>query len=255
MYVWILLNYARNDFPLLLLDTDSTASDCEYMFIEEPLVNLPCDPYGNNKLITECTVTGPINSFSIQWAERSLDGGNIILTDSNSGSSESDVAIEAMNMGHSNGEEQSVRSRLTISGLANRIAQYWCQVRLTNGTVLEHTSNVLQLLVDSTYSSQGNCDEEPLSETSDECIFPVSGAIAQTSTPPIEEPTTTPSLPATSAQPLNQTSPSDQPGLGPALYSVIAVIIVFCAVIVTLTVTIVLLYRKKCARGDIKTAG
>ena len=224
------------------------------MFIEEPDVSLSCNPYGNDELITECTVVGPINTFTIQWVWRDLVGVDNILMDSNS-PAESDVTIQSRRTLHSNGEDQNVDSRLTISGLMNRIGQYWCRVRLTNGTVLEQPSNVLQLLVNSAYSSHGNCDETSLSDTSDDCIFPVAGVIAQTTTPPIEEPTTTPSLETTSTQPLNQTSPSDQTGLGTALYSVIAVIVVFCAVIVTLTVTIVLLYRRKSARVDIKTAG
>ena len=222
--------------------------------MEEPDVSLSCNPYGNDKLITECTVIGPGNTFSIQWVWRDLVGGNTILMDSNS-----DVTIGTMTSHTNGGEKTVVRSRLTIRGLINRIGQYWCRVLLTNGTVLEQTSNILQLLVNSAYSSQGNfsCHEnEVLSDGSDDCIFPVTGDIAQTTTPPIsEEPTTTPRLETTSTQPLNQTSPSDQPGLGTALYSVIAVIVVFCAVIVTLTVTIVLLYRRKCARVDIKTAG
>ena len=205
------------------------------------MVNLTCNPYIINELRTACTVHAPSFDFTIHWFWESSR----------------DVVTE---VDRSQVRSSSTRSQLflRLKNLANHTGLYWCQARLSNGTVLEG-SNRLILLEESAYVHQNivNCTtagDQRLQQRSDRCIFSLP-TTDNTPSPTIMEQSTTTSPSFTPTMALNQTSSPTQESLGPALYAVIAVILVFCLVIITLTVVIVLLYRRKCARVDFKTAG
>ena len=144
-------------------------------------------------------------------------------------------------------------SRLIIKRLneVNDVGDYWCQVRLQNGTVLPKKSNILTLSSEAQYQGLGPCDGSQVVDKED-CILPsqvtVPG-VTDTLTPntgPVVQ--TTASSSNLSLTPQSTDGAMEEPGSKNlvALYAVVAVIVVFCLVIVTLSIIIVVLYRKKC---------
>ena len=219
-------------------------TDCLYKLIEEPLLVLPCNPYPSDGITLHCTVRAPDFSFTIQWIWQADSSSELIELDS----SDMNVTINNMNLS----VFDAIRSRLNVKNLINRVGMFWCRATLNNGTQLEDSSK-LTLYNQNVYENDMNCANEELSERSStgRCI---NAASSVAETPPLLAMDQITSSPTTMAG--NETTPPAPDSLGPALYAVIAVILVFCLVIVTLTVTIVLLYRRrKCGRGDIKTAG
>ena len=204
---------------------------------------MPCNPYPADRIILHCGVRAPDFNFLIQWIWQADSSSELIELDP----TDLNVMISTVTPSSFNG----FRSRLSVTNLMNRAGMFWCRARLSNGTRLED-SNKLTLYSQNGYENDNDCGNEPLSEQSStgRCI---NTAFSVAETPPLFAmgQTTPPTVLAG-----NQTTPSSPDGLGSALYTVIAVILVFCLVIVMLSVTIVLLYRRrKCGRGDIKTAG
>ena len=155
---------------------------------------------------------------------------------------------------------------------------YYCQGNLPNGTLLT-PSNMLHLTMQSVYTDVLNvskCPDMAQTTTNSSCASPVlddSSTVSSTTPnlvtdgnrgptdPPSSSPTINsqwPSLPTTvTLLPTPTATPAPESGmLRVALYAVISVIVVFCAVIVTLAVTIVILYRRKGGHTNLKkTAG
>ena len=208
-----------------------------------------------------CTVEGPNSpTFSTIWFRRRNN------RDEELQDSQQRVDIYVTVSPNQGGTAQFTRrgSRLSLSPLneVNDVGQYWCQVRLENGTLFQEKSNILTLSAEEEYqylSPCGSLDDE-IEQMNCLQILQImgpSGIDGDTSTTAgsVVLPMSSFSLPLTPTA----GGPVEEPESGSknlaALYAVIAVIVVFCIVIVTLTIIIVVLYRKKCGPIKLKTEG
>lgn len=231
--------------------TGQTTDDCEYRFTVEPLPNVLCNPYAVDEVRTACAVVGQKEPFIIDWVWRdNITGDSTTLEEDQF----ENIDIQSI-MSTDSLQRLTISTRLRITALTrvDHVGWYWCQVRLSNGTVLSQSRNSLLIRGSDSYDGQRNCSaNETLSEQIEGCASSVSSP--DSSNPPEEQSTTVNTNQATSPQPQTK-PPTDEPGLSPALYLIIGVVIVFGSVIITLTVTIVVLYRRKCANVEIKPAG
>ena len=154
---------------------------------------------------------------------------------------------------------------------------YFCRGHLSNGTLLT-PSNKLLLATQSVYTISPvrnfTCPDVAQTTTVYSCANITNDSSTVSTTPPnqatdtnvgteppsssLPDNTYSPSLPTTATLlPTPTATPTPESGmLQVALYAVISVIVVFCAVIVTLAVTIVILYRRKGGHANFKkTAG
>ena len=252
-------------------------SGCEYTYVEQPPRTLQCNPYPNNELILNCDVQGPLQmAFDILWYWKPLNNQPPQEL-SHTGSK-----YELQQRGSSS----TVNSR--THGRQLRVRQlndsdtgwYFCQGNLSNATLLT-PSNKLLLDMKSAYTTDpvhySTCPDRAQSMRVPSCANitndsstvgtttpnPVTGSNGGSTDTPSSSPTDDanhPSLPTTvTLAPTPTVIPVTTPEsnmLQVALYAVISVIVVFCAVIVTLAVTIVILYRRKRGHANFKkTAG
>jgi len=152
---------------------------------------------------------------------------------------------------------------------------YYCQGDLSNGTLLT-PSNRLVLAIQPVYNllNVTICEDRAQTFSAPKCASlvlddsstvsstapnPVTDGNRGSTDPPSNSPTIDgqrPSLPTTLVPTPTATPTPESSILRVALYAVISVIVVFCAVIVTLAVTIVILYRRKGGHTNFKkTAG
>ena len=154
----------------------------------------------------------------------------------------------------------------------NDTGWYFCQGILANGTLLT-PSNRLFLALQPVYNNVSTCPDMAQTARAPSCTTIVLDDSVSSTTPnsvtdgnrgstdpPSNSPTIDgqrPSLPTTLVPtPTATPTPESSGMLQVALYAVISVIVVFCAVIVTLAVTIVILYRRKGGHANFKkTAG
>ena len=119
------------------------------------LTALSCNPY-NSQLALTCTVEG-LNTptFSIIW----FKGRN--NRDEEFQDSQQRVDIDVVESPDQGGTAQFTRcgSRLSLSQLdeVNDVGQYWCQVRLGNGTLFQEKSNILTLGSEEQYLGLSHC--------------------------------------------------------------------------------------------------
>ena len=234
-------------------------SGCAYTYEEQPLTNLECNPYPNNRLILSCAVRGP-NLVSIDWFWEPLN-------------TRQPQRLPSTQNKYSLVTQFSVsqsRSQLRVQQLNdNDAGWYYCQGNLSNGTLLI-LSNRLFLAVQSEYTGALNattCPVETQSTREPTCASIASSTATPNSIADGERGSTdsTTSLPTflltttitLTPTPTMTTVPnSESSRLWVVLYSMAAMIVVFCAIIVTLGFTTVIVYRKK--PGDTtpkKTAG
>ena len=216
-------------------------------------MTLNCNPYDGARLVLTCTAEGPSTpSFSVIWM-RQRNGIDEGLRGSQRG-----IMIEV----HTDGRSLRRSSRLTVDKLSevDAVGDYWCQVELDNGTVLQRKSNILTLSSEAQYQGLGRCNGSQVVDKVD-CIHPpqvtvpgVSDALTPNTGPMVQ---TTASSSNLSLTPQSTDGAMGEPGSMnlAALYAVVAVIVVFCLVIVTLSIIIVVLYRKKCGPVRFKTEG
>lgn len=210
--------------------------DSELKFVRQPPTEVECNPYIELSLI--CSVEGANTSnISIVWFRRT-----------NIGSGMEELAASLERASATNGTRR-FQSRFTRTGLnpRNDAGEYWCQVRLTkDGTLLQNKSNVLVLYNETHYQHQSlGCDDVFVNQV--DCLH-----VANTLTDPMQ------STPFSEISPTPDSIPEELEDGGKnlaALYAVVAVIAVFCIIIVTLTIIIVVLYRKKCGPVRFKTEG
>ena len=139
-------------------------------------------------------------------------------------------------------------------------SSYWCQVRM-NGDLLQR-SNMLFLSPEEAYppgAAACSITEHQSVDTSKCADLPPG---SQTTTPPLALGMSVQgAMPTVNLQPtptplgMGDDSGDDNGSVQQALYIVVGVIAVFAIIIVTLTVTIVILYRKKVARVSFKAEG
>ena len=234
--------------------------ECEYRFTRQPPTALNCTPYDSvNRLALACSAEGPNTpTFSVIWFRRRNNGDEEVLQDS-----QQRVKIDVQVTSDVDGTAQSTRrsSRLALRELneMNDVGQYWCQVRLENGTLFQEKSNTLSLNDEEQYVDLRPCEEFDRHVDQLDClqIMGPSGNNGDTSITDgsVVLHTTSfnlPPIPTTGGP--DEESESGSNNLA-ALSAVIAVIVVFCIVIVTLTIIIVVLYRKKCGPIKFKTEG
>ena len=245
--------------PSFIIVCTTIIIECEYGYTRQPPVTLNCNPYDATRLVLTCTAEGPSTpSFTIIWM-RQKNGVDERLRGSQMG-----ITINADDNIIINSEQNFQRrsSRLTVNGLSevDDVGDYWCQVRLQNGTVLQKKSNILTLSSEAQYQGLGRCIESQFVDKED-CIHPpqvtvpgVTDALTPNTGPVVQ---TTASSSNLSLTPQSTDGAMEEPGSKnlAALYAVVAVIVVFCLVIVTLSIIIVVLYRKKCGPVRFKTEG
>ena len=127
---------------------------------------LDCNPYDNaNRLALTCSVEGPINpGFSVLWFRK--------RTNSNENEQfrplQPGVAFHTSINSLANGAVQfrRVSSQITLTGLnmVNDVGDYWCQVRLENGSLFQERSNVLTLGTENQYLGLSRCGSVVLVE-------------------------------------------------------------------------------------------
>ena len=194
------------------------------------MVNLTCNPY-NNELRTSCTVSGPSLDFTIHWFWQNT-GGNI-------------TEIDGSKVQNQTLSDAKTRSQLFFRNLANRTGLFWCQVRLATGIELEGSSRLI-LLEESFYLEQsfvtcGLRSAKIFSEQTSRCIFSFP---ATEDTTIIKHPTTSPTITTSVLRHTSPTTNSVGPfDASPWPYIVIAIVVIFFLVIISLTVGIVFLYR------------
>ena len=145
--------------------------------------------------------------------------------------------------------------------MVNDVGDYWCQVRLENGSLFQERSNVLALGSENQYLGLSRCGSVVLVEEmkclqtlQDLATDGTDSSVPTINTGSVVQPTApSPELSETTGDPVGE--PERTRNNLAALYAVIAVIVVFCVVIVTLTIIIVVLYRKKCGPVRFKTEG
>ena len=251
-------------------------SGCAYTYEEQPLTHLECNPYPNSELILSCEVQGPAQlSFNIVWYWDPLNN-------------QQSQRLSASKYGFSasssiNASSRAFSSQLRVQQLNdNDAGWYYCQGNLSNGTLLT-PSNRLFLAIESEYVvNASTCQDRAQTTRASSCanIFIDSSTTASTVS-------TTPPDPITdgnngSADP-SSSSPTDgnhhpsvlatiitlaptptvtsvpdpeSDNLQVALYSMAAIIVVFCATTVTLGFFLVILVcRKRCHVKSKKTAG
>ena len=237
---------------------------CDYTYTRQPPPALSCNPYTATRLALVCTVEGPTAPrFSIVWftknsredeeLEASLSHVNI------------DVEVSQVTGGTAQFTRRS--SRLTVTPLfeLDDVGDYWCQVRLENGTLFHNRSNILTLGAEGVYASfnrcrmsqfveQGGCagrlqiTEHSVTTVGNMPIIPTNAGLVVLT---ISTSDISPSPLASG--PSNGTEMSSK-NLA-ALYVAVAVVLVFCIVIMSLSIVILVLCRKKCAPVRFKTGG
>ena len=252
-------------------------SGCAYTYQEQPLTNLECNPYPNNRLILNCEVQGPAQlSFSIVWYWNPLNNQQPQrLSDTRS-------KYNLITRHPSSASGFRVHSsQLRVQQLNdNDAGLYFCQGNLSNGTLLT-PSNRLFLVIQSVYFNDSTCPDMAQTTRASSCANisidssttastvsttppdPITDGNRGTANPSSSSPTDGnyhPSLLATitlAPTPTVTTVPdpeSDQ--MQVVLYSMAAMIVVFCATIVTLGFFLVILVcRKRCHVKSKKTAG
>ena len=233
---------------------------CEYSYTRQPpFTELQCNPYEATRLALTCTVEGPNTpQFSIVWFRKR--NGRADHEELKASQPRVEVEVSALVTRFTRRS-----SRLTVMELneSNDVGDYWCQVRLENGTIFQEKSNILSLGAEEKYNGidscmmsnfivQNNCivplQVRETAVTADGIIPTNAGSIVQTissSDPSPTDKTTTGSIEKTERSSSNLA----------ALYAVVGIIVVFCVVIVTLSIIIVVLYRKKCGPVRFKTGG
>ena len=125
---------------------------CDYKYTRQPPLALPCNPYdGANRLRLTCTVEGPNSPrFTVIWFRRVASGDEQLTN--------SQARVEIVE-GESGGNTQFTRrsSQLLLTGLnqADDVGDYWCQVRLNNGSSFQERSNMLTLNTEAVYLALG----------------------------------------------------------------------------------------------------
>ena len=248
-------------------------SECVYTYQEQPLTNLECNPYLNNKLILSCEVQGPLQiAFVIVWYWKPLT--------SQQPQRLSDISKYDFNVGSTfSGNRRAQRSQLRVQHLNdNDAGWYFCLGNLSNGTLLT-PSNRLFLAVQSEYTSALNastCPDRALSTSVPSCASIASetsntvstttsnratdgnrGSIDPTSSLPMDHSFLLTSTTVTLAPTPTVTTVPDPESdmLQVALYSVVAVVAVICVIIVTQGFIVILICRKKPDHVKSKTVG
>ena len=254
-------------------------SECVYRYEEQPPTNLECNPYLNDMLVLVCNVEGPTQlAFTpFRWYWVPLNTQQIRRL--NESRDKYRITQQAITPTSSRG----LRSQLGVLQLNDSDAgRYFCRAGLSNGTLLT-PSNELILNVQSTYTNISSmCLVQQLTNTTTSCasiesvtVQPTTGNTGITGITEFEitnsattsantGPTDLPSVPSPDNTPDDTPVPTpttipmahepESSTLQVALYIVVAVIVFFCAII--LTITIVILYCKWGAHSNSKkTAG
>ena len=125
---------------------------CDYKYSRQPPLALTCNPYDEaNRLRLTCTVEGPIfPRFTVIWFRNVASGDEQLRA--------SQARVEIVE-GESGGNTQFTRrsSQLLLTGLnqADDVGDYWCQVRLNNGSSFQERSNMLTLNTEAVYLALG----------------------------------------------------------------------------------------------------
>ena len=213
-------------------------------------MTLNCNPYDGARLVMTCTAEGP-SSFSVTWM-RQRNGVDEGLHGSQIG-----IMIDVTRTTFTDGIFRR-SSRLTVNGLSevDDVGDYWCQVRLQNGTVLQKKSNILTLSSEAQYEGIGHCNGSQFVDKED-CIHP-----PQVTVPGVSDADTTTPISVQNSSNLFLTPQStggameerDNKNLV-SLYTGVAFIVLFCLSIVTLFTTLVVLCKKKSCAFRFTTRG
>ena len=258
-------------------------SECAYTYQEQPLTNLECNPYPNNKLILNCGVRGPAQvAVSIVWYWEPLNNQQpqrLSVT-----SSKYNLITRPPSLTFNS---RALLSQLRVQQLNDSDAGlYFCQTELSNGTQLT-PSNRLFLAVQSVYASDvfnvSTCPDRAQTTREPSCASiaidsSTTASIVSTTTPdPITDGNRGTANPSSSSPTDGNHHPSllatiitlaptptvtsvpdpESDNLQVALYSMAAIIVVFCATTVTLGFSLVILIcrKQRCHVESKKTAG
>ena len=251
-------------------------SGCAYTYQEQPLTNLECNPYPNNRLSLSCEVRGPAQvAFSIVWYWEPLNNQQSQRLSASKYGFTLSSSIDT--------SSQVYRSQLRVQQLNdNDAGWYYCQGNLSNGTLLI-PSNRSFLAIESEYTSDivnaSTCPDRAQTTREPSCAgiaidsSTTASTVSTTPQNPINRGSADPSLSSptdsnhhpsvlatiiTLAPTPTVTSVPDpeSDNLQVVLYSMAAIIVVFCATTVTLGISVViLLCRKRCHVKSKKTAG
>ena len=216
-----------------------SGQECEYRYTRQPPVTLNCNPYGDTRLVLTCTAEGPSFSVTVIWM-RQRNG-----TDEFEGLHDTQIGIiidvTRAAFRHS--------SRLTVNGLneVDDVGDYWCQVRLENGTVLQKKSNILTLSSEAQYQGLGRCNGSQFVDKVD-CIHPPQVTVPNEKTPnngPVVQTTASSSNLSLTPQSTDGAMEASGSKNMASLYTGVAFIVLFSLIIVTFPIILVVLCGKK----------
>ena len=252
-------------------------SECAYTYEEQPLTSLECNPYPNSELILRCNIQGPPQmAFIIVWYwQPSNNQQPQRLSDTRKYDLQTTSRRVASNY-------RVHGSQVRIQHLNdNDAGWYFCTGNLSNGTQLT-PSNKLFLVMQSVYTDVVNastCPDRAQTTRVRSCASiaidssTTASTVSTTPQNPINRGSADPSLSSptdsnhhpsvlatiiTLAPTPTVTSVPDpeSDNLQVVLYSMVVIIVVFCATTVTLGISVVILIcRKRCHVKSKKTAG
>ena len=168
---------------------------------------------------------------------RRRDGSDETLVDSQQRVRiENDVIISMQIVRHDSG--------LTVNDLneTDDTGDYWCQVRLENGTVLQKKSNVLTLENEAQYRGLPPCSGSQ-SMIRVECIHPLQVTL----------PVATDATDVQTSDQVTRDATEEPPESRADFYAIVAVVVVFCILTVALSIIIVMLCKKKHGQARFQT--
>ena len=220
-----------------------SGQECEYRYTRQPPVTLNCNPYGDTRLVLTCIAEGSSipSQFTTIWM-RQRNGIDEGLHGSQIG-----VMIDFTRVRLT--EIYRLSSRLTVTGLneVDDVGDYWCQVRLQNGTVLQKKSNILTLSSEAQYQGLGRCNGSQFVDKED-CIHPLQVTVTDELTPNTGSVVqTTASSSNLSLTPQRTDGAMEEPGSKnmASLYTGVAFIVLFSLITVTFSIILVVLCGKK----------
>lgn len=199
-----------------------------YTYHVQPALRPGSNPYRDGYLKLECVASGPpMARFSLEWRHRSASG-----------------EVVKLKGGTRNSNANNQSSRIVFDRLLpdlSRVGDYWCVIVDDDGKELSPSRSAVLLppkgYVDGTF-------EHPVTNGT---ITWQSGTVAAIKHHRRE---------ASSTQASQQTN-NNGDSLKVSLYVILAVVVVFCGVIVVLTISVVILCHRKCKvfaiNGDLRT--
>lgn len=201
---------------------NSCAGGCEFIYTQQPPTNLSCSPDLVLELVCEAHSTRfQEQRFGLLWFGVTIDKEPVLLND----------LVAGVRVSSTTGDMQQVTSTLslTLTLQGHVTTQLFCQIELHDGTLLQPSQH---LSLHGQHSTL--CSPPLLIDTTPTCVGGQPIALDQAGTTPFSVTPTDAAIPV-------------------ALYSVVGVIVLFIVVIISLSIIVVVLYRKRVGHMEVSS--